>query len=236
MFGAWQVGAWSVLRQRFQPDVVVGVSIGSLNGWAIAGGCDPAELESRWQEVAGALQIRLRLPRRAWDGILEFSEIERWIRRIHAEYQPKIEYHAVMTDLLRMKPRMVEGRDIRWQHLAASCALFGLLPQQKIDQRIYTDGGATGALPLWAASPVQATHVIGLAAMPRVPWPVRAALKPFRASKGRRRNPNTHVIGPSRELGGWRDAFFFGKRNVREWIDLGRRDTEAFLADQNISL
>lgn len=236
LFGAWQAGAWSVLRGRFQPDVVVGVSIGSLNGWAIAGNCPPRDLEAKWLEVAGALQIRLRLPRRPLEGILEYAEIERWIRRIHAEYHPQMEYYAILTDLLRMKPRMVEGRDVRWQHLAASCALFGLLPQQRIDQRIYTDGGATGALPLWTAGPVQATHVVALSSMPRMPWPIRTALKPFRASKGRPKHPNTHILGPSRELGGWRDAFFFGKRNVQEWIELGRHDAAAFLQHENISI
>ena len=41
MFGAYQAGAWEVLSQSFQPDIVIGASIGSLNGWAIAAGCDP---------------------------------------------------------------------------------------------------------------------------------------------------------------------------------------------------
>ena len=44
MFGAYQAGAWNVLSQRFQPDMVVGTSVGALNGWAIAGGCPPDEL------------------------------------------------------------------------------------------------------------------------------------------------------------------------------------------------
>src|ERR1035438_5321759 len=44
MFGAYQAGAWNVLSRRFQPDLVVGASVGALNGWAIAGGCSPAEL------------------------------------------------------------------------------------------------------------------------------------------------------------------------------------------------
>ncbi|MCS7025819.1 MAG: patatin-like phospholipase family protein [Bryobacteraceae bacterium] len=235
MFGAWQAGAWSVLRERFQPQVVIGVSVGSLNGWAIAGGCDPRELEARWLEASSTLRVRLRLPRRAWDGLLEFSEIEPWIRRLHADYQPKMEYYAILTDLLRMKPRMVEGREVSWRHLAASCALFGLLPQQRIDQRIYTDGGVTGALPLWAADPVHATHVIALSSMPRMPWLIRTALRPFRASKFNRRPAHTVILSPSHQLGGWRDAIFFGTRNVREWIEQGKRDAKAFLATQNIS-
>ena len=31
-WGAWEVGAWKVLRERFHPDLIVGASAGSLNG------------------------------------------------------------------------------------------------------------------------------------------------------------------------------------------------------------
>jgi predicted acylesterase/phospholipase RssA len=51
MFGAYQAGAWEVLSETFKPDIVVGASIGSLNGWAVAGGCDPQELSRRWLEL-----------------------------------------------------------------------------------------------------------------------------------------------------------------------------------------
>ena len=38
-WGAWEAGAWKVLSQTFQPDLIVGASVGAWNGWAIAGGC-----------------------------------------------------------------------------------------------------------------------------------------------------------------------------------------------------
>src|SRR5579862_9012522 len=41
MFGAYQAGAWRELSASFRPDLVVGTSAGSLNGWSIAGGCPP---------------------------------------------------------------------------------------------------------------------------------------------------------------------------------------------------
>ena len=36
MFGAYQAGAWKALAPELSPDLVVGTSAGSLNGWAIA--------------------------------------------------------------------------------------------------------------------------------------------------------------------------------------------------------
>ena len=36
-YGAYQAGAWEVLAPIVEPDIVVGASVGSLNGWAIAG-------------------------------------------------------------------------------------------------------------------------------------------------------------------------------------------------------
>jgi len=44
MYGAYQAGAWKALADVFRPDLIVGTSIGALNGWAIAGGCEPDEL------------------------------------------------------------------------------------------------------------------------------------------------------------------------------------------------
>src|ERR1035441_622902 len=58
MFGAYHAGAWNVLSRRFQPDLVVGTSAGALNGWAIAGGCSPAELLDMWRAPAtGGLPV-----------------------------------------------------------------------------------------------------------------------------------------------------------------------------------
>src|SRR5437899_3019990 len=48
LFGAWQAGAWRALSETFHPDLVVGASVGSLNGYAIAGGATPDELAEFW--------------------------------------------------------------------------------------------------------------------------------------------------------------------------------------------
>ena len=48
MWGAWEVGAWKVLREHFQPDLIVGASAGSWNGWMIAGGVSVDKIAAEW--------------------------------------------------------------------------------------------------------------------------------------------------------------------------------------------
>src|ERR1017187_6900392 len=38
LWAAWEVGAWSVLRERFRSDLIVGASAGAWNGWPEPGG------------------------------------------------------------------------------------------------------------------------------------------------------------------------------------------------------
>jgi predicted acylesterase/phospholipase RssA len=233
LFGAWQVGAWSVLREHFHFDAVIGASIGSLNGWAIAGGATPEDLTHRWLEAASTGQVRLRFPKNPLDGCVEFTQIEGFIRTLYEAYRPQVEYYAVVTDILRLKPCTIDGAHVQWQHLAASCALLGALPQQRIDRILYTDGGFLGALPLWAARQCHATKVIGLNVMPRMPWPIRAVLKPLRSVRGRQPKPDPNcltVLSPSQPLGTWKQACVWDKPTIEKWINTGRQDAEQALA------
>ena len=54
LFGAWQAGVWSVLVDHIVPDLIVGASVGSLNGYVIASGGTPEELRSMWLDPAFA--------------------------------------------------------------------------------------------------------------------------------------------------------------------------------------
>ena len=75
MYAAWEVGVWKALAPHLQPDVIVGASAGAWNGWAIAGGATPEELEREWLDSSLASVRVLRpepLHRRARDLILRF--------------------------------------------------------------------------------------------------------------------------------------------------------------------
>jgi predicted acylesterase/phospholipase RssA len=221
LFGAWQAGAWAALADRFQPDLIVGASVGSLNGYAIACGASPEKLRELWlvEQHAG------------------FSELSTSIRGL-MEHQPRIDFAVVITDLLRLKPRIVRGPEVTWHHLAASCAVPFFLPQVRIDGRFYSDGGLLNPLPVWAAVELGATEIIALHVLPEIP---SAWLKPvavtFRAMFGV--NPpvpagvSLRIIPPSRRLGSLRDALHWKRENIEGWLALGYRDAGQ---DKNISL
>jgi NTE family protein len=68
MYGSYQAGAWKALAGVFQPDLIVGASIGAVNGWAIAGGCAPDELIRRWLNMEPARTSLRRFERqRNWN-------------------------------------------------------------------------------------------------------------------------------------------------------------------------
>src|SRR5215831_18093494 len=59
MFGAYQAGAYQALADYTDFDMVVGVSVGALNGFAIASGCRPAELIERWRDPLSGQTLKM---------------------------------------------------------------------------------------------------------------------------------------------------------------------------------
>jgi NTE family protein len=228
MYGAWQAGVWRSLATRIQPDLIVGASIGSLNGWAVAGGCSPAELERYWMELEGAGKLRLRFPRRFTDGLVDCRELERTVRAFYLQWQPRIDYAVVLTDLLRLKPRIFKGPEVTAEHLLASCAVPGVFDQRWIGGRLYTDGGLLGAVPLWAATELGADRVIALDAMANLPSSIlRYATRGLRGiARFRPQTGSAAIIRicPSKPLGSIREMLEWRKDRADEWIRLGETD------------
>src|ERR1700722_16255533 len=135
MFGAWQAGAGGALAGRVQPDLIVGASVGALNGFVIAGGGSPGELVELWRRPDFGALDRLK------------ENLDELIER----YTLRTEYAVVLTDVFRLKPRIFQDAQITARHLAASCAIPMVLPPYKIDGRWCNDGGLLNPLPVWAA-------------------------------------------------------------------------------------
>jgi predicted acylesterase/phospholipase RssA len=258
-----------------QPDLIVGASVGSLNGYAIAGGATPQELAEFWLQPSSAdfsklpLTIRAlmqryplesasptpspderhssrdssRLPKKGPDhsvppGKTSIPErgpvVDRAVCPLFQQ-APPVEYAVVLTDLLRLKPRIFSGPEITWRHLAASCAIPGVLRQYKIDGRWYSDGGLLNPLPVWAAVELGATHIVALHALPQIPSIV---LRPF--VTGFRRVAGHHpplppdieltLISTGNAIGSMRDALRWKRENIERWLQMG------YSAAQNISL
>ena len=223
LFGAWQAGAWSVLVRHTAPDLIVGASVGSLNGYVIASGGTPEELRSMWLDPAFA----------------RFSDLPHNIRRMMAHYTPKMPFAITATELPRMKPRIFRDSEITWKHLAASCALPIALPQVRIGTQWYSDGGLLGALPSWAAAELGATRIIGLQALPQpASWWLGQATRAFRAVAGHNPPlpPGIEVveIHPGQRLGSVRDTIQWKRSNIERWLDQGAEDAAATLKNLRV--
>ena len=116
LWAAWEVGAWSVLRERFRPDLIVGASAGAWNGWAIAGGCTPQELKRMWLDpsTGGVMRFGLHAT-----GFLQGAPLRAKARDLFDRFQPRVPFALTIVELPRLRSRIVRDRDIRWQHLAA---------------------------------------------------------------------------------------------------------------------
>jgi predicted acylesterase/phospholipase RssA len=215
MFGAWQAGAWQTLSASYRPDLVVGASVGSLNGYAIAAGWSPRELCDWWRHSS-----------------VGFDHLPEIAQALLAARPLELDYAVVLVDPLRMRPRTFSGSEVTARHLLASCALPGAFPPQKINGVWYVDGGLLNPLPVWAAVELGATRIVALNALPEFP---AAILRPF--AKAFRRvfghnpplPPDVELITllPSRPLGGLRDAVYWNRANAQRWLAQGAEDAAA---------
>jgi len=215
LFGAWQAGAWTAVCDRFRPDLIVGCSVGSLNGYAIACGATPEILREMW------LQSHLA----------DFDHLDENLQSLMAEHRPQIDYAVVVTDLLRLKPRVFRGSEITWRHLAASCAVPLVMKPVRLDGVLYADGGILNPLPVYAAIELGATEILALHCLPEFPSPwLRPFARTFASILGVHPPPPPNIsirtILPSRRLGSLRDALHWKRENIEAWWDLGYQDTQ----------
>ncbi len=209
MFGAWQAGAWRALAPTFKPDLIVGASVGSLNGYAIASGWSAGDLCNWWMQP----------------GVAGFDHLPETARKLIADRPLQIGYAVVLTDMLRLKPRTFTP-PIRAEHLLASCAVPGAVRPRRIDGRWYLDGGLLNPLPVWAAVELGATRIVALNVLPEFPSPLlRPFQKSFRFCFGH--NPplpsgvELTTLIPQPPLGSFHDAIYWNAENTARWIAQG---------------
>jgi predicted acylesterase/phospholipase RssA len=212
MFGAWQAGAWRALSPRFQPDLIVGASVGSLNGYAIASAWTPDDLCHWWQQP----------------GVASFEHLPEITRRLIATRPLELEYAVVLTDMLRLQPCTFTP-PIRAEHLLASCAVPLAARPRRIGGRWYFDGGLLNPLPVWAAVELGATRIVALNVLAEFPssW-LRPLTQGFRFCFGHHPPLPSGVelttLIPQSTLGSLRDAISWNPKNTARWIEQGAQD------------
>jgi len=212
LFAAWEAGAWSVLASHVRPDLIVGASSGAWNGWLIAGGATPAELIREWHDptIAATWLFRPELLRKKAQDL--------WTR-----FQPRMPFGLTVVEVPHFHARLVQGADITWRHLAATCAIPGAFPSVSIANKQFVDGGLLGSLPLWAAEEMGATRAVALNCLTNLSFRVlRTLLRPRGASPAL----EVKLIEPSEPLGALRDTICWSHSNIERWIELGERDAK----------
>jgi NTE family protein len=232
MYGAYQAGAWKALADVFQPDLIVGASIGAVNGWAIAGGCQPDELIERWLNLDAAGRYGWKFPQTIFGGVLDSAPLQRAIRGLYDSFRPRVDFAMVVTDLLKLRPRVFQTAEIRAEHLLATTAIVGLFDQVRIEGRLYSDGGLLAAVPLWVAAEMGARRVAVIDVLPQPPGLVARTfvgamrvLSPFRAPVPT--ELDVIRIAPPTLLGAPLEAIYWSRKNAEDWILAGQRDAEA---------
>jgi NTE family protein len=235
LFGAYQAGVWKALEGSFQPDMVVGASIGALNGLAIAGGCAADDWIAQWMEMGEHGRLRLRLPRGPFDGLFDAAPVERFTQRLMERFQPRMRYGVVLTALWPLRRRVFWDREITWRHLCASCGVPLLMRQYRLEGEWWADGGLLESMPVQAAIEAGATRIVAVNILPaRSPLALRAGRAALHVVSGHQKLPlpagvRVLTIEPGLALGAWRETAFWERQRIGAWIRRGQLDAARVL-------
>jgi len=155
--GASQAGMLRALSEAgIRPDLVVGTSVGAVNGAWVAGGAAPADLCEIWR----SLRRNTVFPTRPVDGLLGFlghrehlvpdSGI-RGLLRNHVRFgrleDAQIPFYVVATDILSGSDTLLSSGDAV-DAILASTAIPGVLPPVRVAGRDLMDGGVVNNTPI----------------------------------------------------------------------------------------
>ena len=224
-FGAFQAGAHGAMGDF---DLIVGASAGALNGYAIASGMPPAELQALWLQASSSARPGLHFPRYWGDGLLDARALETMVHTLVRDWSPRVPFGVVVTQGWRCRQVLIENSAITAQVLLASCAIPFLLPAQRIDGRLSFDGGLGDACPLWPARVMGATEIVAVNVWTHLPawWPGHQ-----RRATRRLENAVT-MVEPPAALGPLRSSALASPETVQSWITLGRQTAGAIFARQ----
>jgi len=189
LLGAHQVGMlWALSEAGIRPDLVVGTSIGAINGVFVT--ADPpgaaARLDRMWQgdELRAAFSEKIwgRAARLARSGT-HLHSLEP-LRRVLDDALPGHDF-ADLELPFQCVAASIETASARWfgsgpvvPAVLASCAVPGLLPPVQIDGTHYFDGGLVDSIPVGRAVALGATTVYVLQ-VGRIESPLEVPARPW---------------------------------------------------------
>ena len=162
MLGAAEVGMLRALAEvDVRPDLVVGTSVGAINGAMVAADplVAPGRLESLWRELAdggpfdSSLVRRIRTFARSRTHLHELHELRKMLTDalpVSTFEELSVPFQCVAASIERAAPRWFTAGPLA-EAVLASSAVPGLFPPVEIDGEHHYDGGLVHSIPLGRA-------------------------------------------------------------------------------------
>jgi NTE family protein len=189
--GAYHVGVLRFLEEHeWYPDVVVGTSIGAVNGAAIASGHNANSLWALWRRLRtkdvqkpnwnpftavsllDTAPLRNTLLNNGWVDFDRINDPEK------AAVHLRITATEITTGQLHIFSNSLKNKtDITIKHILSSCSIPLIYPHTNLDETLYWDGAVVANTPLSAAIAAGAEDII-VAVMTPLPGSRRSTPEP----------------------------------------------------------
>lgn len=178
--GAMEVGFYQAIQELGLPvNLVIGSSIGALNGACIAAGMPAAETAQIWRSIRRRDVARFTLrgvftPRRH-PAFLSLDPLRQLLRKV----LPVTRFEDLLMPLTIVTTDLQRGQPVYWsgagdiiEPLIASMSLPGVFPPVEIDGHQFVDGGIANNVPLdkaveWGAQTILMVYCTCCEASPR---------------------------------------------------------------------
>lgn len=169
--GAVEVGFWKAMEEfGIRPDLIVGCSVGAINGAMIASGLSGDQMHRVWHQTTRRHIFRFNW-REVWKGARARSIFsEGRFHRFLLDVIPARRFEELNIPFVAVASDLRTGEMVRLDHgdliaaVQASGSLPGIFPPVWIDDHQLVDGGITRMVPLEIAVDRGAsTTIVGLA-------------------------------------------------------------------------
>ncbi len=192
LLGAHEVGMLQALAERsIRPDVVLGTSVGAINGAFFAADPTPAGVQrliEHWRQTNTGELSRVTMLRRVSTLARTGTHLQSFeaVRRRLIEVLPAervedltVPFQCVAASIERAAEHWFDSGSLA-EVLLASCAVPGLLPPIRIGSEHFIDGGIVNSIPVSRAVALGAKRIYVLQVgrleqalkPPRWPWEV----------------------------------------------------------------
>ena len=237
-FGAYQAGVWKALEAHdWTPDVIVGVSIGCVNAFALSRGASNDEMVYVWRDLPGEVGGVAHAALSPWKHLRLFRD---WLDAVVERFgdrRTRCDMQAVLMEAPSLRFRMEDCLHDPRRYLEAACALPGVLAPVRADGKWLIDCGATRHLPIREALTLGATEIVAVDLLKHYPLPLaRYARKKILSVRdflhGEVSEPSVEelarisltVVAHDRPLGSIPDAFRWNPEQVEQLLRLGYED------------